>query len=79
MPLFFFNLRNDLDADDLEGTDLPNLAAARERARAYAVNMAAASIQEHQRLNLDHRIEIADASGAVLETVYFRDVLTLEG
>lgn len=79
MPLYFFNLRNDLDADDPEGAELPNLAAAKDRAKAYAVDMAAASIQEHHKLNLDHRIEIADEGGAILDEVRFRDVLVVEG
>ena len=62
MPRFFFNLRNDIDADDPEGTELPDLAAAKRKAEAYAIDMAAASITEHHKLNLDHRIEIADAA-----------------
>jgi hypothetical protein len=79
VPRYFFHLRNDLNADDEEGAELPDLDAARERAKAFALDMAAASILEHQKLNLHHRIEIADASGAILEVIEFRDVLTLVG
>ena len=79
MPRYFFNLRDDVDAVDPDGSELCDLAAAKKQAEAYAVDMAAASIQEQHKLNLDHRIEIADHTGALLDTVHFRNVLTLEG
>ena len=45
---------------------MPALEAARERAFQYARDLSAASILEHGKLNLHHRIEVADGGGAVL-------------
>jgi hypothetical protein len=44
----------------------------------FAVDMSAASILEHRKLNLDHRIIVADAEGKELLTVKFGDVLTVQ-
>ncbi len=78
MPRYFFNLRNDLDAFDEEGTELPNLEAARERAERYALDMTAASVLEQRKINLHHRIEVAGEAGDILLTVEFGDVLEIE-
>ena len=79
MPRYFFNLRDDIDAIDEEGRELPDLAAAREAAVLYAVEMAGASVTEQRKLDLSHRIEVADKAGAVLDQVEFRDVIRVEG
>ena len=78
MPRYFFHLRNDISVDDEEGTELPGIEAARERAEQYAIDMAAASVLENHRINLHHRIEIADETGEVVLTVEFGDVLSIE-
>ena len=78
MPRYYFHLRNDLSVDDPEGAELPDLDAARIRAEKYAVDMSAASVLEHARINLRHRIEVADASGKTVLTVTFGDVVTVE-
>jgi hypothetical protein len=67
MPRYFFHLHNDIDALDEEGVELVDLDAARARAR-HSVHLV-----------LDHHIDIADESGAILETVRFGDVVTVEG
>jgi hypothetical protein len=77
MPRFFFHLRNDLSVDDAEGQELPDIDAARACAIKYAQDMAAASILEHGKINMHHRIEVADGGGIVL-TVEFGDVVTVE-
>lgn len=79
MPRFYFHLRNDLSVDDSEGRELPDLAAARVLAGKYALDMSAASVLEHGRINLRHRIEVADASGDTVATVEFGDVVTVLG
>ena len=79
MPRYYFHLRNDLSVDDPEGRELPDLAAARELAEKYALDMSAASVLEHGRINLRHRIEVADASGKTVSTVEFGDVVTVLG
>jgi hypothetical protein len=78
MPRFFFHLHNDIDTFDEGGTELPDLASAREHARAEAVHMAAASVTEHQRLYGDHRIDVADQTGEVLCSVFFREVVQIK-
>ena len=78
MPRYFFHLRNDLDVPDYEGNDLPNVEAARAQAVAFAVDMAAASLQEHRKLNLHHRIDVEDEAGKVLLTVAFGDAVAIE-
>ena len=78
VPRFYFNLRNDLSVDDEEGEEYPTLEAARKRAEQYALDMSAASVMEHHKLNLHHRIEIADSDGQTLLTVEFGDVVKVE-
>ena len=78
MPRFYFHLRNDLSADDEEGQELPTVEAAHTCAVQYAQDMAAASILEHSKINLHHRIEVSDGREVVL-TVKFGDVVTVEG
>lgn len=77
MPRYFFHLQNDENLIDEEGTELPNLAAARKHARVQAVHMAAASITEHQRLFGEHRIDVEDQAGEVLFSVFFRGVVEI--
>ena len=79
MPRYFFHLRNDMSVDDEEGQELPNLEAARQRACKYALDMSAASVLEHQKISLDHSIEVADEGGQRLLTVRFGYVVTVEG
>jgi len=79
MPRYFFNLRNDLDVDDLEGLDLPNLEAAHVEAVRLTRNMVAVGAQEEGRINLSHRIEVTDSNGTALFTVKFGDAVRIEG
>jgi hypothetical protein len=79
VPRYYFHLRNDMDADDEEGQDLPDLETARERAVQYALEMTAVSVKETRKINLHHRIEVADEAGAILCAVEFGDVLRIEG
>lgn len=78
MAHYFFNLRSDLDAEDPEGAELPDLQAAREKAEHYALDLAAASILEQRKVNIHHRIEVADPAGEILLTVEFGDVIRIE-
>ena len=78
VPRYFFNLRNDIDSDDPEGLELEGVDQARKLARDYALDMAAASVLEHGRINLHHCIEVADGSGQSVLTVEFGDVLTVQ-
>ncbi|MBA3512332.1 hypothetical protein [Sphingomonas sp.] len=79
MPRFYFHLYNDVDAPDEEGREMPDLATA----HAYTVHLvrftAAETIKDEGHFVLDHRIEIEDEHGTVLDTVYFKDAVKIEG
>lgn len=77
MPRFYFHLRNDLEVDDEEGLEVPDLAAAREYAIFNARSIAAENVHKG-KLNLKHRIEIADETRRVVATVSFGDAITVE-
>jgi hypothetical protein len=79
VPRFYFHLLNDVDAPDEEGKELPSLEAACEHARRCARVTIAESVKDQGRFNLDHRIDIENERGEVLETVRFRDVVQVEG
>lgn len=76
MTLYFFNLYNDVTAMDYEGVEFPDLAAARAHGMEETRTMAAASAMCGE-INMRHRIEIADSSGAVLDTICFSDAVTI--
>jgi hypothetical protein len=75
MPRFYFHIRNadEMTLDD-EGTDLPDLNAARELAMASARELLANAIKEG-RGRVPEGIVIADAFGRELATVPIRDVV----
>jgi hypothetical protein len=73
-----FHLRNDIWVEDNEGIELPDLAPARARATAYALDMSAASILERHRINLRHRIEVTNEKGELALAVEFGEVVTIE-
>lgn len=78
MPRYFFHLHNDVVAMDEEGVDLPD----REAARANGIKEAREIMLEtvsQGRINFSHRIDIADESGAVLESVTFGEAVAVEG
>lgn len=78
MPRFYFHLFDDMASMDEEGKDLPSIQFAHQEAIRAVRAIACAEVVEGH-LNLDHRIEIADETGEVLDTVRFRDVVKIEG
>ena len=78
MPRYYFHLYNDVDAPDLDGVDLPDLAAARQWGLRNARFTAAETIKETGRLVPAHRIAIEDEDGKLLDTIYFRDAVSIE-
>ena len=78
MPRFYFHLYNDMNAVDDEGKELPNLAAARAFAQEQARQLIGEMIKESGRIVLSHRIDIEDAQQRPLDSVHFRDVVTVE-
>ena len=79
MPRFYFHLRNDLDVQDEEGQELPDAEAAHKQAVQYAIDMTAVSVREQRKVNLHHRIEVANEAGAIIDTVEFGDAVGIEG
>ena len=78
MPTFHFHLHDDLDCADEEGTELPDLAAARKRAAQEARLLMCELLRMEGRIALHHYIDIEDGDGAVLGSVPFRDVVKIE-
>jgi hypothetical protein len=76
MARFYFHVHDDIVTEDLEGAELPDLAAARETALEAARDLVCAAVMRGE-LNLDHRIEVAGEGGENLLTVTFRDAFTI--
>jgi hypothetical protein len=76
MPRFYFHVRDDVDVRDETGKELQDLAAAvaysMEQARYHAVK----ATNEKGSVVADHRIDIEDKDGHVLDSVLFADVAT---
>jgi hypothetical protein len=79
MPRFFFHLRDDLDVPDDEGTELPDVESARQQALQDARSLMCETLATSGRIALDHTIDIEDGEGTVLDTVVFRDALSIDG
>jgi hypothetical protein len=69
-----FHVINDIDAPDVEGEQLNNLAAAHLKAIDYARDLAAAAVRQG-RLDLKHRIDVENEDGEVLASVTFADAI----
>ena len=73
MPLYFFNLYDDLVTFDDEGRELPDLSAAMQAAEQGARELLCEQLRAG-RIDLSHRIEITDGK-AVLGIVPFDEVV----
>jgi len=78
VPHFYFHLYNDVVSMDEEGGDFPDLAAARANGIKEARAVMLGTVSDG-RIDLSHRIDIADESGAVVDTVTFGDAVRVEG
>ena len=67
-----------MDAPDPEGTELPSVEAARMVAMHHARFTAAESFKDMGHFVGDHRIDIEDENGSVLDTVHFKDAVKIE-
>ena len=74
VPRFHFNLFNDMDILDKEGTELPDLGAAVDAASSMARDMAAQSVRTG-RLTPHHRIEVSNENGETVATICYGDVV----
>ena len=78
MPRFYFHLHDAISTVDPEGGDYPDLGAAQANAlheARYLISQAALQ----GRIDLHHRIYIADEQGAVLHRTLFRDAVEIDG
>ena len=78
MPRFYFPLHDDGYVPDDEGVELPNLDAARAHAVRCATLTFGELAKDEGRVVLHHRIDIEDERHIVLETVFFRDAVSVE-
>ena len=78
MPVFHFNVFNNVHATDLEGIDRPDLDAAKVNAIAGARALVADHIRNGTTIYQSHRIEITDDAGLLLHTVRFGDIVDLQ-
>jgi hypothetical protein len=76
MPHYYFNVRNDIDADDPEGVHLADEAAARDYALESARELVCEDIKRGW-LNLAHRIEVVDEERRPVLTATFGDAFEL--
>jgi hypothetical protein len=75
MPRYFFDLYNDEVSLDDEGAVLPGPEEAYGRAMREAREMITASVEEHGKIDLSHRIEVRGESGLVLDRVPFEQAV----
>ena len=78
MPKYFFTLYDDVITRDEEGVHLANADAAYAYALANVREMACVEVQ-CGRLDLDHRIEVTDASGELVLDLRFAEAVTVSG
>ena len=76
MPRFRFHVFNDDHTVDLEGKELPDLAAARTCAVEGARGIMADEMKSKGKINLNHWIEIEDDQGN-LTVVPFDDAVNI--
>jgi hypothetical protein len=77
MPRFYFNLFNDSDCLDEEGSEYPDLTAAKAAAIDSARSLMAEHVRGGKAVTLHHRIEIMDEGGKVLAVLPFRELITI--
>ena len=78
VPRFFFHVHDDIDALDEEGRELPDLAAARDAAINGVRELACEQIRKG-KVDLRHRIEVADDAGRTVLKITFGDAFAIEG
>jgi len=77
MPRFHLNIFNGAgEAPDEEGQELANLAAARAEAIRGIRSLLAAELSEG-KIDLGGRIEITDRDDRILQTIAFREAVTV--
>lgn len=75
---YFFHVHDDSHALDEEGLELPSPEAAHHVAVESARDLAAWEVRGGS-ICLEHRIDVADESGAVIDVVTFADAVLVVG
>jgi len=76
MSRFYFNIHDDICTLDLEGSELPDLQAARAYAVTGARSLAADNVLRGD-LTLSHRVDILDEAHQIVDAVSFRDAVRI--
>jgi hypothetical protein len=76
VPRYFFHVYDDVIAEDEEGVELPNLAAARLNAVLSARDLIAEQVR-HGHFVLSHWIDVVDEQGEKVLTVTFGDAVEI--
>jgi hypothetical protein len=77
MPIYYLHVFNEeVRAEDEEGADLPDLAAALKQAISGIRSILSEEVLKGE-LNLRGRVEIAGENGDVLRTVPYADAVTV--
>ena len=77
MPRYYFNVYDDVIANDIEGVELPNEAAARLQALLGARDLIAEQVR-HGYFMRSHWIDVVDDQGAVLFAITFGDAVDVK-
>ena len=77
MARYFFHIRNDVETEDEEGTEFPDVEAARLYAVQSARSLISADIQQGH-LDLGHRIIVTDELGEEVLVLTFGDAFDLK-
>lgn len=78
MPRYFFDLYNDIDAQDDEGRELPDVDAVVAKAVKEARELIKASIDDTGRIDLRHHISVRDDRGETVFVIHFEDAVTVQ-
>ena len=78
MPHYYFDLHNDVDADDPEGGDFPDLESAVAQALLEAREMIQTSVAETGRIDLSHHVDVRDETGAIVHVLHFGDAVAIQ-
>ena len=77
MPRYFFHVYDDVIAEDEEGAELPNLAAARLNALRGARELIADQVRRGYMVR-SHWIDVADEQGEKVLTITFGDAVDIK-
>jgi hypothetical protein len=76
MPRYFFHLHDDLTVPDEDGMELADLEAAKACGIKEARSVAVEQVREG-KLDLNHRIDVADEQSVVVHTIRFADAIDI--